>query len=280
MSRASERPVVTLREWESGLTSRQRVRARVRDAAVFALSFRSRFAREGSWLRFPYYHHVFDDERKGFAAHLRAMQNVGEIISLDDATALMESNDAIDGRYFCITFDDGFRNCLTNAVPILVDHGATAAFFVATQYIGADPVADRDLVLGFYSHGNIMMDFLSWDDCREMARAGMTIGSHTVTHPRLSELSDAEVERELGDSKAEIERELGLPCDHFCCPTGRPVLDFRVDRDPEIARSLGYRTFLTTRRGSNAHKSEPYMVERDHMMAGWGVFQLRYFMAR
>lgn len=280
MSRAAERPVTTLREWESGLSFRERVRSRVRDAAVFALSTRSRFARDGNWLRFPYYHHVFDDERKGFSAHLRAMRNVGEIISLDDATTLMESEDPVDGRYFCITFDDGFRNCHTNAVPILVDHRATAAFFLPTQYIGSDPEKDRDVVLGFYAHGNIMMDFLNWEECREMDRAGMTIGSHTVTHPRLATLSESEVERELGQSKAEIERELGRPCEHFCCPTGRPVLDFQVDRDPEIARRLGYRTFLTTRRGSIAHKPDPYMVERDHLMAGWGVFQLRYFLAR
>ena len=278
--RQTERPVTTLRQWQSAKTAKERLRTHARDAVIFGLSLNARIPLDRNWLRFPYYHHVFDDERAGFARHLRTMRNAGEIISLDDATKLMESEDPIDGRYFCITFDDGFQNCLSNAVPILVDHGATAAFFLPTKFVGAKPDKDRDVMLGFYERGNLMMEFLDWDGCREMLRAGMTIGSHTVSHRRLLELSAIEVERELAESKSEIERQLGITCEHFCCPTGRPGLDFQVDREPEIARRLGYRTFLTTQRGSVDRTSRPFLVERDRMIAGWGVYQFRHFFSR
>lgn len=165
-------------------------------------------------------------------------------------------------------------------MPILTDHGATAAFFVPTQWIGTSLERDRDLILSFYAHGKTAMEFLDWDDCRAIASAGMIVGSHTVSHPRLLDLSAEEVEWELRASKEAIERELGQPCDHFCAPTGRPGIDFDPDRDPAIAERLGYRSFLTTRRGSFRRQSSPMMVERDHTVAIWSRHQLRYFFSQ
>ena len=110
-----------------------------------------------------------------------------------------------------------------------------------------------------------------------MMQSNMTFGSHSVNHVRLIDLSDIEVERELRDSKEQIERELQIQCKHFCSPWGRPDIDFSIDRDPAIARQLGYRSFLTTRRGSAWHKPDPMMIERDHIIANWRKIQLRYF---
>src|SRR5438105_6196996 len=72
------------------------------------------------WIYFPLYHFILDDERRGFDRHLRYMRRRGEFISIDDAVAAMSNPAGIGGRYFCVTFDDGVKNCLTNAVPILV----------------------------------------------------------------------------------------------------------------------------------------------------------------
>lgn len=274
------KPVNTFRQWSEGLSAKEKLWSGVRDVIVFGLSLTSRVPRESNWIRFPYYHHVFDDERASFDAHLRYMRNLGDIVSVDDAVDLLSSRESVDGRYFCITFDDGFKNCVTNALPILLKHRAKAAFFVPTRFIGTSIERDRELLLGFYNHGKIMMEFLDWDDCRQLAAAGMTIGSHTVSHRCLAELTHAEVERELLDSKRKIEKELESACDHFCAPVGRPDLDFRTDRDPEIAREIGYRSFLTTRRGSVHRIATPMAVERDHTLADWGLYQLRYFFSR
>ena len=148
-------------------------------------------AAQQSWLRFPYYHHVFDDERAGFARQIRYFKNIADVISIDDAVALLESDAPIDGRYICITFDDGFKNWIENAVPILVEEKAVAAFFVAAGYIDTNLKDDQEKLLAFYDDGRRLLEFLSWEDCRTMIGAGMTIGSHSVDHVHLMDLSDA-----------------------------------------------------------------------------------------
>ena len=269
-------PLETYAAYVAAHTKRQRWRTRARDATIFFLSCLAPAAHVADWIRFFYYHHVFDDERASFAAHLRYMQNLADIIPLEDAVEILESDTPVQGRHICITFDDGFKNCATNAVPILLDHKAAAAFFLPTHYIGT-PAGEP---LPFYHPLQIAVEFLTWDDCRQMCGSGMTFGSHTVNHPRLIDLSDVEVERELRESKDKIEWELKIPCEHFCCPTGRPDIDFRLDRAPIIARRLGYRSFLTTRRGTSRRNSSPLMIERDHTIAAWGRYQLRYFLSR
>jgi len=251
-----------------------------RDAAVFALSLRRSIGGSSDWIRFPYYHHVFDDERDGFSRQLDYLKRFGDFISLSDAVGMLESGDPVKGRYFCVTFDDGFKNNLTNAVPILVDKGATAAFFLTTDYIGSDIEADRDRLMGFFDHGSTLMEFLDWDDCRKMLDAGMEIGSHTVHHARLSLLEEAEAGAELATSKQVIESNLEQPCEHFCSPFGIPVRDFRPDRDPGLVRAAGYRSMLTTERGAMRSGGDAFRIRRDHTLANWGVHQLRYFLGR
>ncbi len=275
----TQTPIRTLREFRNGGSLRERIRLLARNAAIGALSVLPRPI-AADWIRFPYYHYVFDDERAGFAAQLAYLRNLGEFISLEHAIEILLYDGPVGGRYFCITFDDGFRNCLTNAVPILVDKSAPAAFFLPTGFVGAPPPEDPELIRRVSNGGPRVPEFLSWEECRTMADAGMMIGSHTVNHLRLSLLSDTEVERELRDSKSTIEREVGRPCEHFSCPQGRPGIDFKVDRDPQIARRVGYTSFLTTQRGSVHRSPDPFLVERDHLLAGWGTPHLRYFFSR
>ena len=272
--------ITTYRQFLRAEPPRKRLRAALRDVAVGTLSLGRTVPATGSWIRFPYYHHVFEDEREGFTAHLRFMRNHGEFIGIDGAIDMLASEEPIDGRFFCISFDDGLRNCLTNALPILSALQAPAALFIATDYVGASPQTTPELCRRFFDGRPVMLDFLTWDDCREMVEAGMTLGSHTASHAHLIDCTREQVEQEMRRSKAAIEEQLGRTCDHFCCPNGQPGVDFLVERDPALAEAAGYRSFLTTRRGSVHRRPSPYLLERDKMIAAWGVYQLRYFFSR
>lgn len=271
-------PIRTVKAFYAGRGFKALARAGARQAAIQFNALARNPTGSTGWIRFPYYHHVFDDERAGFERHLRYFRSIAEIISLDDALHLMTSGEPIDGRYICITFDDGFKNWTENALPILKSADAVAAFFVATDYIGAHVERDRDKLLGFYDSGDRLMEFMTWDDCRALIDAGMTVGSHSAHHLHLSALDDDTARDELKTSKTMIEDALGTQCDHFCCPFGVPDVDYDPDRHPAMARELGYRTFLTTRRGANTAGTDPFAIKRDHMLANASLLELRYFL--
>ncbi|MCK5777404.1 MAG: polysaccharide deacetylase family protein [Rhodospirillales bacterium] len=274
----THQPIRTYRAFMAGESAAQRLRNAGRAAAIAGLSMTRSPTRRSDWVRFPYYHHVFDDERAGFERQIRYFKTIGEIIGIDDAIEMISSRAPIDGRYICITFDDGFKNWIENAVPILAAENAVAAFFVATGYIGTDIDTDRDRLLAFYDDGERLMEFLTWDDCRVMTEAGMTIGSHSVGHVHLKDLSDQDAMGELVRSREAIERGTGVPCRHFCCPFGRAGIDYDPDRHPAMAADAGYASFLTGHRGANRTGASAFDIRRDHLLANWGNYQLRYFL--
>ncbi|HEX8030337.1 MAG TPA: polysaccharide deacetylase family protein [Vicinamibacterales bacterium] len=81
--------------------------------------------------------------------------------------------------------------------------------------------------------------FMSWDDAREMAAAGMTIGSHTVTHPVLAALPEAAQRRELIESRDRIGHMVGVSPELFAYPVGGPGAFTEVTK--RAAREAGYR---------------------------------------
>ena len=106
---------------------------------------------------------------------------------------------------------------------------------------------------------------LSWDQVREMARAGITFGAHTVTHPILSRLSLSDAKAEIVESKRRIEEETGLPVTLFAYPVGR-----RSDYSPEVIRVVadaGFRAAFTTTPGANARGDDRFLLRR---VKPWG----------
>jgi peptidoglycan/xylan/chitin deacetylase (PgdA/CDA1 family) len=221
---------------------------------------------------------VFPDERHGFARQLDYLRNFGEFITLDHAVSILESGQPINGRYFCLTFDDGISCCHDHALPILAGRGIPATFFIVTDYTADDPV--KRIRCPLHADVTYAYEYLTWPECRKMIAAGMTIGSHTRSHVRLSRLPADKVRLQLVESKQTIEEKLGIECRHFSCPWGGSGNDFDPRRDLAIAKAAGYRTFLTTHRGMNTSGYSPFAIRRDNIYANWGNFQLRYFLSR
>jgi peptidoglycan/xylan/chitin deacetylase (PgdA/CDA1 family) len=107
----------------------------------------------------------------------------------------------------------------------------------------------------------------SWDEAREMAAGGVSIGSHTVTHPILTACADERLRRELVESRACIEEELGRQCRTFCYPDGS--MDGRVRREVERAGYAGAVTMAHALTGSDA---DPLALPRVHTEADFTHF--------
>jgi peptidoglycan/xylan/chitin deacetylase (PgdA/CDA1 family) len=141
------------------------------------------------------------------------------------------------GRTLVVTFDDALRSVRELAVPVLDRLGLAATVFAPTAYVGSDrPMSwpGIDHWLGT-PHGPELLP-LSWGELRELVAAGWEVGSHSRTHPRLTQLDDSELARELSRSKEECEQRLGRPCTSIAYPFGD--VDGRV---AAAAARAGYR---------------------------------------
>lgn len=155
-------------------------------------------------------------------------------------------HDAVHARPFArtvaVTFDDAYRSVLDTAFPILQRVGFPATVFVPTRFPDQPeapmswPGIDRWLGGPYESE----LQPLDWSQLRTLAAAGWEIGSHTCSHPHLTQLSDAGLENELHQSRIRCEQELGRTCTSLAYPYG--------DHDPrvvEAARRAGYLTACT-----------------------------------
>jgi len=100
---------------------------------------------------------------------------------------------------------------------------------------------------------------VTWDQAREMCANGVEIGSHTLTHPILTNVDDERLRRELRDSKARLEEVLGHQVDLFCYPNGDN--DGRVQR--QVAQA-GYRAAVTVVNGLNQRGDDLLKLRRVH----------------
>ena len=109
-----------------------------------------------------------------------------------------------------VTFDDAYRDVL-DALPLLEQLGLPATVFVSTGFADEGrPLAVPELADDAAAQPGLLAT-MTWDQLREVAERGVEIGGHTVSHPHLTRLSDAELDRELRESKDRIEGELERP---------------------------------------------------------------------
>ena len=129
-------------------------------------------------------------------------------------------------RCLAVTFDDGTRSTATNAAPILADLGIPWTVFVVSAWAEGKHESGPEL-------------FLDWRDIEELAAAGVTIGSHSVTHPDFGQLDARAAACELFESREMIRRRTGLDADEFAIPFG--LAKNWTTMAADAARAAGYR---------------------------------------
>ena len=144
-------------------------------------------------------------------------------------------------RTFAVTFDDAYVSVLEHAYPTLAALGVPGTVFVVTAFADEGRRVDWPGMERFGVGADAgELRSLSWEQLRRLVEAGWEVGSHSHTHPRLTQLADASLERELQDSREACERELARPCLSVAYPYGD--VD---DRVVFAAAAAGYRAGCT-----------------------------------
>lgn len=168
-----------------------------------------------------------DDPRRLIVSprHLKAQVRLLRRLQYRFVTA-GELADAAAGRLAAVTFDDGWENNLTVALPLLQQLGVPATFFLCPGLLGGQHPDVRG------PSGRLLDE----EGVQELAAAGMELGAHSMTHPDLRTLDDERLEYELEGSRREVERLTGRPCLTFAYPYG-----FADERVIAATGRAGYR---------------------------------------
>lgn len=153
-------------------------------------------------------------------------------------------------RQVILSFDDGFLNVLENGLEPLRNHQFQAIQFLVAGLIGGRNEWDLEA-------GEIPAPLMDASQVREWLSAGHEIGSHSLTHPRLSRLSPAAAREEINGSKKKLEDLFQQPVPHFCYPYG----DWNESVAGMVAEA-GYRSACTTNFGLVTPSSRAFALER------------------
>jgi len=175
------------------------------------------------------YHSIKKEEIETFQRQLEKIRNRCRAIQFDDL-----DNPYNGKRRVLVTFDDGFRNFLENALPALQSRNIPAVLFIATGYLGKLPGWIED----GWEYSNEPL--LERNQVAILPKKLVKVGSHTITHPHLDRIPACQLRRELEVSKSELERIVGASVDMLSFPFGSFNND--VIRS---AKETGYRKFFT-----------------------------------
>jgi peptidoglycan/xylan/chitin deacetylase (PgdA/CDA1 family) len=148
------------------------------------------------------------------------------------------------GNGVALTFDDGCETDLITVSPMLKEFAFNATFYITVGFLGK-------------------RGFMSQQQVRDLAQNGMEIGCHSLTHPFLSDVNEAGLQREIADAKKQLEDIAGVSVRHYSCPGGR--WDERV---VAIAKQAGYQSLATSEIGLNTPETNPYALSRIAVMRG------------
>jgi peptidoglycan/xylan/chitin deacetylase (PgdA/CDA1 family) len=195
-------------------------------------------------------------EPERFRAQMKLLREKHRPVSLDEVVAGAPAGSV------AVTFDDGYRDLMEHALPVLREFRIPATFFVVVEAVGG-----KD---GWYRGDR---DIVTWEDLRALVAAGLGVGSHSLTHARLDRCDEATARRELVESKRVLEEKLSMRVDHFAWPQGEST---EVAR--QAAAEAGYRAAWATKKGEGgpfAWKRLPVASEESAFRFSWKLRKAR-----
>ena len=167
-------------------------------------------------------------------------------ISLDQLEAHLRQGSGLPANPVCVTFDDGCASVYEHARPVLERLGVPATVFVTI-----------DENAWIFHEGEYFERRLSVDEMRACAAAGISIGSHAITHRGLNEMSREEALKELTGSREILAGWIDEPVRHFAVP-----LNFYNAETLALAEQAGYTCVCTSDNGTSNAGTDPYRIKR------------------
>lgn len=168
-----------------------------------------------------------------------------------DLREILDERQSKEGYHrFALTFDDGYLSVYDIAYPLLRARGIRGTIYIVTSQIGG--INQWDRVAGDYQE-----QMMTAEQIKEVHKHGMEIGSHTLTHPHLSSLSDDKLREEIFDSKKTLEDLLGSEVTGFSYPYG----DYN-EKVRDVVMEAGYKYAVATNLGVVTSQTGAFDIPR------------------
>jgi peptidoglycan/xylan/chitin deacetylase (PgdA/CDA1 family) len=179
------------------------------------------------------------------------------VVGLDEVVAHYVHGTVLPARAVLITFDDGYRDNLEQALPILERHGFAAVVFVPLDFVGEGRPLPHDLRLAGRGIHNPTLD---WNGLLELERRGVRVESHGLSHRPLASLALEEARAEVVVSKRRLEERLGRSVSAFAFVKGSQA-HFRSEH-VALIRNAGYDLGFTSVTGANDPSTSRFTLRR------------------
>tara|TARA_B100001250_G_C19625694_1_gene711420 strand:+ start:91 stop:963 length:873 start_codon:yes stop_codon:yes gene_type:complete len=221
-------------------------------------------------------HDVPTDQTVYLKELLIQLKKENNILNPKDFISVIKGKLNINHTHGVLTFDDGFYSNYTFAKEVLNPLGIKAIFFVVTEFIDShrkNRSVQEEFIKKNYFLGKLPSDIninqiqpMSWENLSELVSMGHTIGSHTKSHLRLSEIDKENLlKEEIIDSGNRIEEMLKIKVEHFAFPFGdiKSINKGALD----IARTR-YNYIFSGVRGRNIFGTDPLTIRRESLNPG------------
>ncbi|MBI4667953.1 MAG: polysaccharide deacetylase family protein [Elusimicrobia bacterium] len=241
-------------------------------------------ARRPKGLSFVVYHHIPNRNWNRFARQIAFIKKEYGFINPHEFAADFKQDRDRGASGVILTFDDGFYSSYQAARAILKEYEIKALYFIPSGFLCAHPGERQKEYIARYFFCNRIkaehipdeMRMMSWEDVRWLAREGHTLGAHTISHPRLSEITDQGILcKEIVESGNEIEHHAQVAVEWFAFPFGHVdcinSYVFRFIRER-------YRFCCSCVRGRNPAGFDPYAIRRDPIAPNYTCAYIRFLL--
>ena len=193
-----------------------------------------------------------------FAEQMELLGELGYVVvSLQAVRDHYLAGAALPEDAVLITFDDGYRDNLENALPVLQAHGYPAVLFVPIGFLDdGRPLPHEESLQAL----GVTNETLDWDELAELEAGGIRIESHGIGHRPVSELEPGEALREIALSKLRLEERLGREVEAFAFVKGSQA-DYRPEH-ASLVQQAGYKLAFTSVSGANGPATDRFRLRR------------------